>query len=341
MSKIVSIITPSFNRANIIHETAESIFRQTNTNWEWVIVDDGSTDDSWEVINKYAAKDSRVKVFKRDREPKGACTCRNIAVSKATGEFLIFLDTDDLLASFCIEQRFEAFKSNPTMDFIIFRMLMFKQKPDDLKLLWNVDSKVNDVERILIGDSICQGTGTIWRKSSFVKIGLWDERLNLWQDIQLHLKSLLSGLKYGKRMDLRPDIFIRISEISLSRTGFHSPKKLESRYIVFEETALKLFSKNEIEKHQIGLKEMFVSIFTNSLKIHSFYLSKQILRTVEKVNLLSKFEVIRLYLFIYLFKFRMNKISIINNFILNNLGRFRFHGEVFLNKVIYNENIDL
>ena len=195
MSKIVSIITPSFNRANIIHETAESIFRQTNTNWEWVIVDDGSTDESWEVINKYAAEDSRVKVFKRDREPKGACTCRNIAVSKSTCEFLIFLDTDDLLASFCIEQRLEAFRSNPTMDFIIFPMLMFKQEPDDLKLLWNVDSKENDVERILIGDSICQGTGTIWRKTSFVKIGLWDERLNLWQDIQLHLKSLLSGLK--------------------------------------------------------------------------------------------------------------------------------------------------
>ena len=102
MNLKVSIITPSFNRAYILHETAESIFRQTNPNWEWVIVDDGSTDDSWEVINKYAAEDSRVKVFKRDREPKGACTCRNIAVSKATGEFLIFLDTDDLLASFCI-----------------------------------------------------------------------------------------------------------------------------------------------------------------------------------------------------------------------------------------------
>ena len=53
----VALITPSFNRGYIIGETAESIFAQTHENWEWVIVDDGSTDDSWERIQAYAAKD--------------------------------------------------------------------------------------------------------------------------------------------------------------------------------------------------------------------------------------------------------------------------------------------
>ena len=48
--KLVSIITPSFNRADIIHETAQSIFNQTYDNWEWIIVDDGSTDLSWSII---------------------------------------------------------------------------------------------------------------------------------------------------------------------------------------------------------------------------------------------------------------------------------------------------
>ena len=104
----ISIITPSFNRADIIHETAQSIFNQTYPYWEWVIVDDGSTDNSWEVINEFAAKDPRVKIYKRDREPKGACSCRNIAIERSTGSYLLFLDSDDLLASFCLEQRINA-----------------------------------------------------------------------------------------------------------------------------------------------------------------------------------------------------------------------------------------
>src|SRR5579875_652313 len=105
MSKVVSIITPSFNRADIVGETAASIFNQTYPHWEWVIVDDGSTDNSWEVLQQLAAKDERVKIFRRNREPKGACACRNIAIENCSGEYLIFLDTDDLLASFCLEQR--------------------------------------------------------------------------------------------------------------------------------------------------------------------------------------------------------------------------------------------
>ena len=169
---IISIITPSFNRADIIHETAASIFSQTYPHWEWVIVDDGSTDNSWAKLEEYAAKDARVKIFKRDREPKGACACRNIAVEKSTGDYLIFLDTDDLVASFCLQQRMETMQQYPDCDFVIFPMLLFKEKPDDLKLLWNIDKPADDIDRILQGDAVCQGTGTLWKKSSFVDIGM-------------------------------------------------------------------------------------------------------------------------------------------------------------------------
>ena len=81
MNDKVAIITPSFNRGYIIGETAESVFAQSHENWEWIIVDDGSTDDSWDLIQSYARRDSRVKAIQRDRGPKGACTCRNIAIA--------------------------------------------------------------------------------------------------------------------------------------------------------------------------------------------------------------------------------------------------------------------
>ena len=70
MSDKVALITPSFNRAYIIRETAESIFAQTHENWEWIIVDDGSTDDSWEVIQSIVQKDHRVKAFQRTLPPR-------------------------------------------------------------------------------------------------------------------------------------------------------------------------------------------------------------------------------------------------------------------------------
>jgi glycosyltransferase involved in cell wall biosynthesis len=340
MSDKVSIITPSFNRASIIHETAESIFRQTYSDWEWVIVDDGSSDDSWNVINKYAAEDLRVKVFKRDRDPKGACTCRNIAVEKCTGDFLIFLDTDDLLAAFCIEQRLKAFLNSPGLDFMVFPMLMFRNKPDDLKLLWNVDSEINDIDRILIGDPICQGTGTIWKKSSFIKIGMWDERLYLWQDIQLHLRSIIFGLKFGKRMDLKPDVFIRISDISLSRTGFNTSLKLKSRYVVFEETITELHRQKKVEIHCLALKEMLIGIFNSSLNIKAFDISDQLLSTSIKLNLLSRKEVKLLKLNMFIYKVRLSKIYVLRSFFSIKLKKIGFQGEYFLNKVSYNQNIE-
>lgn len=65
MNDKVAIITPSFNRGYIIGETAESVFSQSHENWEWIIVDDGSTDDSWDLIQSYARRDSRVKDIQR------------------------------------------------------------------------------------------------------------------------------------------------------------------------------------------------------------------------------------------------------------------------------------
>ena len=160
-SPIVSLITPSFNRAEIIQETADSIFNQTYPHWEWIIVDDGSADDSWQKLESYAAKDNRVKIFKRIRQPKGANACRNIAIENCTGQYLVFLDTDDLRASFGLEQRVNALLKDTEADFIYFPTLLFKHKPNDLKLLWNIDKDEDEINRLLTGDPICQGTGNI------------------------------------------------------------------------------------------------------------------------------------------------------------------------------------
>ena len=96
---LVSIVIPLYNRAELIAETLQSVLMQFYQNWECIVVDDGSTDNSFQVIKSLFEKDNRIKVYERNREPKGASTCRNIGIEKSNGEYIIFLDSDDLLDS--------------------------------------------------------------------------------------------------------------------------------------------------------------------------------------------------------------------------------------------------
>lgn len=93
MNKLVSIITPTFNSEKFILSTIKSVLNQTYTNWELILVDDCSTDSTWELIN--TIKDSRIKSFKLDLN-SGPGIARNFAIQKAQGNYIAFLDSDDL-----------------------------------------------------------------------------------------------------------------------------------------------------------------------------------------------------------------------------------------------------
>lgn len=90
---LVSIIMPNYNSAEYIGETIESILAQTYNNWELIIVDDCSTDNSIEIISNY--KDSRIKLLHNETN-SGAAVSRNNAIEAAEGRFIAFLDSDDL-----------------------------------------------------------------------------------------------------------------------------------------------------------------------------------------------------------------------------------------------------
>lgn len=94
MNELVSIITPSFNTANFIAETIESVICQTYRNWEMIIVDDCSSDDTDAVIKEYLG-DNRIKYFKSEKN-SGAAVSRNRALREARGRWIAFLDSDDL-----------------------------------------------------------------------------------------------------------------------------------------------------------------------------------------------------------------------------------------------------
>ena len=95
MNNLVSIITPSYNSARFISLTIESVLAQTYENWEMIIVDDCSPDNSNEIIKKYCKKDNRIKLIKLEKNV-GPAVARNIAIKEAKGKFISFLDADDL-----------------------------------------------------------------------------------------------------------------------------------------------------------------------------------------------------------------------------------------------------
>lgn len=93
-SDLVSIITPTYNCGRFIAETIESVLSQTYTNWEMIIVDDCSTDDTREVVEQFA-NDHRIKYHCLERN-SGAAVARNTALKMAHGRWIAFLDSDDL-----------------------------------------------------------------------------------------------------------------------------------------------------------------------------------------------------------------------------------------------------
>lgn len=92
---IVSIITPSHNSAPFISETIQSVLNQSFSDWELIIVDDCSTDNSVDVIQSFVERDSRIKLIQLS-ENSGAAVARNRAIEVAQGRYIAFLDSDDL-----------------------------------------------------------------------------------------------------------------------------------------------------------------------------------------------------------------------------------------------------
>lgn len=91
---LVSIIMPAYNSANYIGESIESVIAQTYNNWELIVIDDGSTDSTAEVVNSYCIKDKRIKYLWQQNGRQGKA--RNNGIKKAAGEYIAFLDSDDL-----------------------------------------------------------------------------------------------------------------------------------------------------------------------------------------------------------------------------------------------------
>lgn len=110
MSELVSIIMPSYNTAKYIAETIESVQEQSYTNWELIIVDDCSKDNTDAVVEKYLS-DKRI-IYIKNEQNSGAAICRNRALQMAKGKWIAFLDSDDVWVPQKLERQLNFMKQN-------------------------------------------------------------------------------------------------------------------------------------------------------------------------------------------------------------------------------------
>lgn len=107
----VSIITPAYNCVKTITETYESIKKQSFKSWEWIVVEDCSSDNSFQVINELAKHNPKVVVLRTEKN-SGAAIARNLGIEKAKGKYIAFLDSDDLWKENKLEKQIEFMQSN-------------------------------------------------------------------------------------------------------------------------------------------------------------------------------------------------------------------------------------
>lgn len=210
MNVLVSIIIPTFNREKFIEETLASICAQQYKNWEAIIVDDGSTDSTRDHIQKFISGDSRIKFFERNKIKKGASVCRNIGLEKAIGDYVIFLDSDDILAPWCLEQRVECMVKNPGIDFAVFHAHTFRKNPGDGKLHTRLNYS-NHLYQFIASHCIWQTMCPIWKKDFLLKIGGFNESYQRFQDAEIHAKALnVESVNYKVFDSLKYDCYFRI-----------------------------------------------------------------------------------------------------------------------------------
>jgi len=164
-----SIVIPSYNRGKFIGETISSLINQTFRDFEIIIIDDGSTDDTREVITQLHQKDVRVKYFYKENGERGAA--RNYGIDKAKGKYITFIDSDDIAYPFAFETAFTQLQLlNCPSCFVVSHEIRFKENGDTIG---RVNTVANINQEILKGNLLsCIG---VFLKSEVLRQYRFDE----------------------------------------------------------------------------------------------------------------------------------------------------------------------
>ena len=228
---LVSIVIPLYNVATYIEEMLISIINQSYKNWELLLVDDGSTDNTIEVVQRFLV-DTRIFLFIRpNSDIKGAQSCRNIGMHHSKGKYICFFDGDDVISNECIEVRVNAIEKSDR-DFCIFPAADFTYSINDYRA-----SKrgISSGEDVLASFLRAKYQFTVWtniyKTNSLANIE-WDKNVKIYQDLDFNIQCLVKGLTY-EFVESPPNYFYR-QRVQGSISSVHmTDEKLYSTIYLF------------------------------------------------------------------------------------------------------------
>lgn len=203
---MISLVVPNYNKAVHLREMLASVRAQAAVS-QIVVVDDGSTDGSVDVLRAAAADDARIEVVCMESN-RNASYCRNRGLERATAPYVIFLDSDDLLAPHCSHVRLEHAGRHPDHDLWVFPMRVFRESPTQPLDTWR--PRPGDHLRHFLAHRLdWQTMQPLWRRGFLERIGGFDESFARLQDPEFHVRALLAGARVKCFPDAEPDCFYR------------------------------------------------------------------------------------------------------------------------------------
>lgn len=292
---MISIITAHYNRARLIKDSIDSVLDQSYGNWEMIIVDDGSEIDEWDTVVDYIKKDKRIKLFKRTGLNKGPSACRNEGVAKSNGDYIVFLDSDDMLKSFCLRQRHEMMEAEKNITWAVFLIENFSKIPGDLGNSFNLVIPTEKlIEAFVTNNNPWQTMAPIWKKSFFTELGGFDESLLCMEDPDLHLRALRKNITLVKICYDKPaDCFYRIHHSDNTKSNFYF-NSIQYRILFYKKILNELSGKDFVKINKQPMREGIFNLiksFVFSRRNEFPVLYYDLLQLMRESNLFSSLEV--------------------------------------------------
>ncbi|TXD49117.1 glycosyltransferase family 2 protein [Polaribacter sp. IC073] len=293
----ITIVLTTFNRAHFIRETLDSVLAQNYKNWECIIIDDNSIDDTSVIVEKYIETDKRLEYIVKEKcINKGLPASRNIGIKKAKGEYLVFFDDDDIVHPQLIECCVESFKKK-NISFVHYNKQSFEGDFDNYLLQPIIVSETkllgeNIYEKVILGTLPLASCTVMWKTALFKK-NLFNEALMYAEEWECYSRLLI--LNNLKGILINNFLYFNRKHIQ-SNTGefWSNDKNRKESYIQAHKLVLELL----IEKNKIN----------RSLKKY-FFQKSYVLKEKHIIDpLLDKNLINRISFFFYPIKYYLYKI---------------------------------
>ncbi|TFV97211.1 glycosyltransferase family 2 protein [Algoriphagus kandeliae] len=234
--KLVSIIIPHYNSSGFLEETLESVFNQTYTNIEIIVVDDDSDSKEWNKLKELQDKWNELILYKRPSFLiKGANSCRNFGLSVAKGYFINFVDSDDILMPDKIEKQVQYFESNPNLGMVVCKTQYFRDRKCNLKsILQKVNFEKNSdyLKLYLSKNAVWCTNSALIKRTSIGEIKFKEGQIDAHEWL-FFIFLMLQGIKINGLNDIL--VLKRIHQDSIGRLNIINklPSLIESREIIY------------------------------------------------------------------------------------------------------------